>query len=551
MSGPAPVVSEVRSGSGLRDQNRCDGAFVGSEPIGNVVMMEDHDGAYYAWKRAGMRGRILLHLDAHIDWNWIADRDPLEILQAQSLKEIGPMLQERCLWNLSERQSKELVHIGNYIYPALREGIVSEFYWIVPDPVMQHPRGHRDIVRMFQGMMKVNPRGFRNIGLHNRRIVAEVDGKRLTACSLSDLPRIQEPVLLDIDTDFLTAGSPESVDGGRLSHDLWKQLPWIWPDELVGRLRALGIRTDFVTIAYSVKGGFTPLGYKYLGDELALRLKRPTLPEGHHELMRHKRRAARYRCHNELDQAIAEYEQALEFAREDASSHFNLAYLYDRKGLCDRAAARYRQAVALDPSYGTAYNNFGSLYHSLGLHEKAQEEYQRILRWDSQNADAHCGLAEILTQKERWDEAIHEYRRAMELRPGHARAHRGLGRTHAKRGLWDEAIMQLKSAIALQPDDGSAHFWLGEAYSRQMRWDEAIDAYRGALRCGIRNVAIHMRLGRLYLRKSMFYKALKQYRKGLRLWGCFALAYLVGLSKTLRERLSRGFGSVQIRRPAL
>ena len=37
---------------------RRDGALVGVDPIDDPVMMEDHDGAYHAWKRAGIDGTI-------------------------------------------------------------------------------------------------------------------------------------------------------------------------------------------------------------------------------------------------------------------------------------------------------------------------------------------------------------------------------------------------------------------------------------------------------------------------------------------------------------
>src|SRR5260370_17855583 len=103
-------------------------------------------------------------------------------------------------------------------------------------------------------------------------VVAEINNTKVTACALSNLPDIREPVLLDIDTDFLLT---EPVESARAGDDLWKQLPWIWPDELVAKLKEKGVRTDFVTIAYSVEGGFQPLTYSSLADTLALRFTHP------------------------------------------------------------------------------------------------------------------------------------------------------------------------------------------------------------------------------------------------------------------------------------
>lgn len=535
MGGTASAVSEVSSGSGLGNQDRRDGAFVGSEPVGTIVMMEDHDGAYRAWRQAGIRGRILVHIDAHFDWNWIAERDPQEILRARSLAQVEALLEERPLWNLSGREPHELIHIGNYIYPALQEGIVKEFYWVVPDAATQRPTPRGNIRRMLQRLMRRNPRVFTNLREEGRHIRAEIAGKPLTTCSLSDLPPIPEAVLLDIDTDFLTT---DFVTGRRRRPDPWKQIPWMWPDELVERLREKGIRTDFVTIAYSVEGGYAPLGYKHLGDEVALRLKHPVLPDGLAEVLAQKRRGAWHRWRDEFDQAIAAYERAVDLAPEDASSHFHLAYLYDERSSHDRAAASYREAVRLDPTYATAYNNFGWVYQSLGLREKAEEEYRRILRWDLHHAEARCGLAEVLAQEGKWDEALRQYQSALEIRPSHPRAYLGLGYIYAKKGMCAEGIKQLDQAIGLRPDDGTAHFWLGDAHARERRWDEAIAAYREALRCGMRTGTTHLRLGSLYLRTRRIYKAWKHYRRGFWLWGCYALISLRGALRGLFEALS-------------
>ncbi|MFZ6016554.1 MAG: hypothetical protein ACOYU0_02855 [Nitrospirota bacterium] len=49
-----------------------------------------------------------------------------------------------------------------------------------------------------------------------------------------------------------------------------KRTPWILPERLVERLTLKGITVDILTISYSVEGGFTPLRYKYLGEELCL-----------------------------------------------------------------------------------------------------------------------------------------------------------------------------------------------------------------------------------------------------------------------------------------
>src|SRR2546426_4498802 len=299
---PSALVEPER---GLVESHPGPPGLVGLDPISSVVMMEDHDGSYYAWKRAGISGRILLHIDVHIDWAWIADKDPRALLQAQSLSQVELMLEERGLWNLNQRTNAELVHIGNYIYPALKEGIVKEFYWIVPDSFMENPTEWRHVIRQFQNLQRINPRAMKGVTIDVNRVVAEINDTKVTACSLADLPELNEPVLLDIDTDFLLRTPRELVRAGT---DPRRQLPWVWPDELIARLKTKGVRTDFVTIAYSVEGGFTALGYTYLADELALRLKSPVLLRRHRQALEHKRQAACLRRKGEYGSAVSEFE---------------------------------------------------------------------------------------------------------------------------------------------------------------------------------------------------------------------------------------------------
>src|SRR5271156_61451 len=76
-----------------------------------IHLMENHDQAYYAWRDAGVRDGVLVHIDAHHDMWCIEDN--------------------RC------------ITIANFICPALREGIVREAYWVVPDRSLKDTHGRR------------------------------------------------------------------------------------------------------------------------------------------------------------------------------------------------------------------------------------------------------------------------------------------------------------------------------------------------------------------------------------------------------------------------
>jgi hypothetical protein len=101
------------------------------KPPNQIVMMEDHDQAYFAWKAAGVKDRTLVHIDAHIDFGWLPEKDLSEILEVNNLGELQSLLKQQPLWNPFKKQKNALVNIGNYIFPAFKEGIINKFYWVL------------------------------------------------------------------------------------------------------------------------------------------------------------------------------------------------------------------------------------------------------------------------------------------------------------------------------------------------------------------------------------------------------------------------------------
>ena len=200
-----------------------------------VCLMENHDEAYSVWRDAGVRNKILVHVDAHHD-----------------------------MWWISENSS---ITIANFICPAMREEIVREVFWVVPDRTWELSRSRKAVFQHLREITKRYPNSKNAVRMDSKRLSAAVLGRPVTICSIDELPAIDEDVLLDIDVDYLTI---PFVSHGR--SDKHGALPWRWPEELLSQLAERGIQTDLATIAYSVEGGYTPLKWKYLGDELGARL---------------------------------------------------------------------------------------------------------------------------------------------------------------------------------------------------------------------------------------------------------------------------------------
>ena len=528
--------SQSRLGDRIRREGARDAALVGRDPIDHVVMMEDHDGAYYAWKQAGLRDRIAVHIDAHIDFGWIPERDPEELLALRTLRELENQSSADSLWNFTGRPTDKLIDLGNYLNPALREGILRSAYWVAPDGFFATRGRRKQLEAMLHNLRKANPRGLQQIEWTDGALRAAIYGKPLTICPLAGIPRFDEDVLLDIDTDFLIT---ESISRAYPFPDHPNTTPWIWPDELVERLRERRLRTDWVTIAYSVEGGYTPLEYKYLADDLASLFRDPGLSFRQRELMRLKKEAARAQEVRKLVAAREGYARALAVNPTDPSVHYRLAQLAYEQGQVDEARRIYEQAISLDPSYRTEYNNFGPVYLALGQFMQSAAEYRKILALDPHNASAHRGLADLSTEQGRWDEALAHYRRAGELRPDDGWARLGLGRVHVQTRNWASAEVELTLAARSKECEGAAQYWLGYVYAKQRRWDEALAAYKTARRRRVRTRGLYLALGRLYLRKGNLYQTTRHYGKAAYLLAAELRHHVRRLPKVVGRILTR------------
>ncbi len=155
-------------------------------------------------------------------------------------------------------------------------------------------------------------------------------------------------------------------------------------------------------------------------------------------------------------------------------------------GRLNDAVAQYEEALRLKPDYAEAHNNLGNaLVQMPGRSDDADAQYEEAIRLNPDNPEIHnnLGYAWSITPG-RLNDAIGQYEEALRLKPDYAEAHNNLGNALLRTpGRWDDAIAQYEEALRLKPDYAEAHNNLGNALLRTPgRLDDAIAQYREALR---------------------------------------------------------------------
>ena len=436
-----------------------------------ILLIEDHDQALEIWRDKKIKGLDLVHIDAHIDFG-IQPAKPLQKIleEGKSLKEIKKNLEYSLAFMHYEKDLNKQTNIGNYVYPAMEEGIVRNFYWIVPGRSKEFNESSQLIQKTLMNLLKENggrTESKRQKLIHREDgiISTQFKGSDLTVCSLEKLPVLRRKVLLDIDTDFLVTDSLLDANSTR---NIKKRKPWILPQDFVNRLKEKIKHPQVITIAYSVNGGYTPMKYKHFGDEIAYLLA-PKIFQ-------------------------AQFEKNYQAAR-----YFNLFLSTGKKEF-------YSKAIRLNPTYRVADNNYGTIYLSLRKLSFAEKEFLKILKADPKNPASLLGLGEIAYARKDYKKAKPYFSAALssEEDPMFAKtgtqALLGLAKTEYALKSFKKAKEFLIRHKALKPLQPESYYLLGLISEKEKGFIQAAVYYKDAIRLGYGDIDPLERLARMSFR---------------------------------------------------
>jgi tetratricopeptide (TPR) repeat protein len=259
--------------------------------------------------------------------------------------------------------------------------------------------------------------------------------------------------------------------------------------------------------------------------EEALRLK-PGYAEVHYNLG-----AVWAQMPGRLNDAAAQYEAALRLKPAYVEAHYNLGVVWSQMpGRLNDAIAQYEEALRLKPGSAEAHNNLGLAWSQMpGRLNDAIAQYEAALRLKPDFAEAHNNLGLAWAQMPgRLNDAAAQYEAALRIKPAYVEAHINLGLAWSQLpGRLNDAATQFEEALHLQPDSAEAHNNLGVAWSQLPgRLNDAAAQYEAALRLKPDYGEAHYNLGNAWSQlPGRLNDAAAQYEAALRLKPDYAEAH--------------------------
>lgn len=198
-----------------------------------------------------------------------------------------------------------------------------------------------------------------------------------------------------------------------------------------------------------------------------------------------------------LDEAVIEFQKAIDLDPHAAHAHDNLATVLAEKGRLADALFEYVEALRADPESPTAHHYLASFLAGQG-HDLATALYKRAIEIEYDFPDAHLNLAMAMADRGYLAEALAELEIAHSQAPDDELIHHELACCLIDMERFPESIGHLKKILKNHPEHIEAYVDLGIAYTAQGFYAEAETTFKKALEIDNHDFAAHYHLAALH-----------------------------------------------------
>lgn len=227
---------------------------------------------------------------------------------------------------------------------------------------------------------------------------------------------------------------------------------------------------------------------RYEGDDYAAAIERftdalnlPTNPEVISPAAIYLYRGNAFFFSEQLDKAIADYNQVAILQDDNAEAYQNRGVAYGMKGDYDSAIRDFNRVLTLYPDYARGYYTRGFAYDNKGDYKAAVADYSKAIEFGNDYAEAYNNRGVIYDDLGKHDLAIADHSKVISIQPNNPDAYYNRGLAYGKKGELDLAIADFNQAITLKHDFTEAYYDRAFAYYNKENYDAAIADYSKAI----------------------------------------------------------------------
>ncbi len=184
----------------------------------------------------------------------------------------------------------------------------------------------------------------------------------------------------------------------------------------------------------------------------------------------------------DLEQAIADFTEALAIDPQDVGAHLSRAGVYHDRGEFREALADLNEALRRQPDSAVVLARRGDVQGRLGALDEALADYTRSLELKPDQADVVFRRGNVFAGREDLGAALADYTAAIRLNPDAAAAYINRGNVFARLGDGERARADYTEAIRLDPTDAAAYVNRAAAYADPPDPAKAVEDYSEAIR---------------------------------------------------------------------
>ena len=219
-----------------------------------------------------------------------------------------------------------------------------------------------------------------------------------------------------------------------------------------------------------------------------------------------------YESKGELAKSLSEMRIALQYNRESATVHLEMASLMQKTGNAGEALEYARQAVQLDPQDPDPHWFLANIYlrprgrqnptaESL---KDAIQELEKLKELTPEDERVYYYLGGIYFEINDPEKAIEAYEKFQNFSPGTDYGYREIANYYNRTGNTEKAIEYLEKGLEAQPDSSESLWMLGQLYAKTDKYKEAISVFKKLLETTSHKMAVGNELADLLFKTGEY-----------------------------------------------